>query len=158
MDAAWVSAANDAITAFRADPELCKKFSNSASEVWNEPGCSAALLPAAQDPEGGPLLEERMNGLEALPTPFCAPFRKMIACPSVISRLLWMMGGPGWSDIPAKVSVSRPGSGGQALHGDWSPASRSTDMFSAASEHSLQSASVNYQFTLRDVGAADGGL
>jgi len=76
MDPEWVAACNHALDTFRSDPSVVAKI--GASELWQESDCSPKLLPAERDEEGGPLLEERMTGLEALPKPHCDHFRKMV--------------------------------------------------------------------------------
>ena len=77
MDPEWVAACNHALDTFRSDPSVVAKL--GASELWQESDCSPKLLPAEWDEEaGGPLLEERMTGLEALPKPHCDHFRKMV--------------------------------------------------------------------------------
>lgn len=113
MDADWINASNLALDTFRMEPSVVAKI--GASELWQETDCSPLLLPQP-DGNGGPMLEERMTGLEDLPKPHCDAFRRMIAHPAVVERLNWMMG-PGWAESPASASVNRPGAGGQQMHG-----------------------------------------
>ena len=70
MDLEWLAGANLALGTFRSDPSVVRPI--GTSELWHEPDCSASLLPARPDPDdAGPLWEERMGGLEALPSPHC---------------------------------------------------------------------------------------
>eukprot|EP01045_Picozoa_sp_COSAG04_P014291 COSAG04_NODE_1060_length_8514_cov_60.572623_4_plen_129_part_00 len=71
MDEDWLAGANLAIDTFRNDPNFVRRI--PTSELWQEPDCSSSLLPERPDPDdGGPLLEERMTGLEALPARKCS--------------------------------------------------------------------------------------
>eukprot|EP01052_Picozoa_sp_SAG31_P005517 SAG31_NODE_243_length_19342_cov_12.906459_20_plen_419_part_00 len=90
MDKEWIAAANLAIDTFRDSKDVVRQI--GASELWQEPDCSPSLLPSAADEDGGPMLEERMTGLEGLPKPHCDAFRRMVAHPAVVERLNWMMG------------------------------------------------------------------
>jgi hypothetical protein len=93
MDAAWIEGCNTALDAFRTDQSVVKRI--GPSELWPEPDCSPSLLPAGPDPDdadgGSWLCEERMSGLEGLPSPHSDPFRRMVAHPAVVERLNWMM-------------------------------------------------------------------
>ena len=139
MDEDWLAGANLAIDTFRNDPGVVRRI--PTSELWQEPDCSASLLPERPDDDGGPLLEERMTGLEALPRPHCDYFRRMVAHPAVVERLNWMMG-PGWAESPASASVNRPGAGGQQIHGAPEYGRTSANAYHAAAMSHLQATQV----------------
>ena len=141
MDEDWLAGANLAIDTYRNDPNVVRRI--PTSELWQEPDCSASLLPERPDPDdGGPLLEERMTGLEALPRPHCDHFRRMVAHPAVVERLNWMMGA-GWAESPASASVNRPGAGGQQIHGAPEYGRTAANAYHAAAMSHLQATQVS---------------
>ena len=79
MDEQWLTAANAALDAYRSDPTIMRKIGDS--ELWQEPDCSDTLRPVGYS-SGEYQNEERMSGLEGLPSPYGEPFRRMIAHPA----------------------------------------------------------------------------
>ena len=81
MDSAWLEDALAVVDKYRKDDAMVGSIPDS--ETWSEKDCSATLLGS------GGLNEERMGGLEALPLPDSAPFRRMIGHPAVVARINW---------------------------------------------------------------------
>jgi|EP01046_Picozoa_sp_COSAG06_P048351 hypothetical protein len=103
MDDEWLVEANAAFDIFATQPERVRLVPEAVlrvnGHVWPE-GSSDLLKgkPApgpAQAPGEGAIHRPRMGGLYTLPSPYNAPFRRMIANPKVVQRLNMMLG-PGY--------------------------------------------------------------
>jgi hypothetical protein len=102
MDAVWLAAANAAIEA-----------NTERIHQGSAPHKGSRRL------KGTPLAS--LTGLFELPQPHCEPFRAMIAHPTIVQRLNWMMGS-GFRLGPVRAMCYAPGSSGLFLHGGGEPA------------------------------------
>ena len=111
MDAAWLAAARAAVEwHYEGGRAVDHDDEESAPQDQNNPLRQAG----SKRPTG-------FGELLALPRPHCEPFRRMLAHPSVVRRLLWMVG-PGFYSYfrPAgNLLVMNHGNAGAIQHGGW---------------------------------------
>lgn len=134
MDAAWLDAANSAI-------DICFDHIVSSKNKGSK-AVSDADLPTLKD-------------IFELPKPHCDPFREMVANPSVILRLNWMMGS-GFRCRDARAICSIEGWSGHRLHSGADPVKpKNTYMMQNGR---VYCDSINVAWQLRDVRVSDGGF
>jgi hypothetical protein len=100
---------------------------------------------SAEWPHGPP-----SGGLLGLPRPFCEPFRRMLDCPALVSRLNWMMGA-GWA-VPhigrhMGIRTTRRGDVGLFLHAAATPVGPTNQMTWFDGHCHCEYVNVTYQVT-----------
>ncbi|MCY4402095.1 MAG: phytanoyl-CoA dioxygenase family protein [Candidatus Poribacteria bacterium] len=136
MDEQWLAEANEAVDKFQDRIVVGDELAGGS---------------VSQAGTGRPLL----SGLLDLPDPYNAPFRRMIAHPSVVQRLNWM-GGSGYRTGGATVFCAVEGTSGHALHDGNEPMSPSRGYFYKNGRSYAETVTITWQ--LRDVQPGLGGF
>ncbi len=136
MDEAWLALANEIVDNFQDQVEVGSELSGGSQ---------------SQAGSGRPLL----SGLLDLPDPYNAPFRRMIAHPSVVSRLNWM-GASGYRTGGATVFCAVEGTSGHSLHDGNEPISPSRGYAFKNGRSYCETVTITWQ--LRDVEPDLGGF
>lgn len=136
MDEAWLSAANEAIDHFSDRIEVGGDAAKGSNIL------AGTGIPTLQDPFG-------------LPKPYCEPFRRMLAHPTVVHRLNWMMGS-GFRTRGGRVICSVKGTSGHGLHSGAEPVTPIRTYFLQNGRSYAEGINVAWQ--LHDVTEADGGF
>ena len=136
MDDEWLAAANEAVDKFQ---DRIVVGSELAGGSVSQAGTGRPLLP----------------GLLDLPDPYNAPFRRMIAHPTVVHRLNWM-GGSGYRTGGATVFCAVQGTSGHSLHDGNEPMSPSRGYSFKNGRSYCETVTITWQ--LRDVEPGLGGF
>ena len=136
MDEEWLARANEAVDKFQDRVEVGRELSGGS---------------VSQAGTGRPLL----SGLLDLPAPYNAPFRRMIAHPTVVERLNWM-GGSGYRTGGATVFCAAFGTSGHSLHDGNEPMSPSRGYYFKNGRSYCETVTITWQ--LRDVEPGLGGF
>lgn len=136
MDERWLAEANEAVDKFQDRIVV---------------GDELARGSVSQAGTGRPLLP----GLLDLPDPYNAPFRRMIAHPTVVQRLNWM-GGSGYRTGGATVFSAVQGTSGHSLHDGNEPMSPSRGYDFKNGRSYAETVTITWQ--LRDVEPGLGGF
>ena len=136
MDENWLAEANEAVDKFQDRIVVGDELARGSI---SQAGTGRPLLP----------------GLLDLPDPYNAPFRRMIAHPSVVKRLNWM-GGSGYRTGGATVFCAVEGTSGHSLHDGNEPMSPSRGYDFKNGRSYAETVTVTWQ--LRDVEPELGGF
>ena len=136
MDEQWLAEANEAVDKFQDRILVGSELSGGS---------------VSQTGTGRPLL----SGLLDLPAPYNAPFRRMIAHPTVVHRLNWM-GGSGYRTGGATVFCAVQGTSGHSLHDGNEPMSPSRGYYFKNGRSYAETVTITWQ--LRDVEPGLGGF
>ncbi|MXZ00428.1 phytanoyl-CoA dioxygenase family protein, partial [Candidatus Poribacteria bacterium] len=136
MDEQWLAEANEAVDKFQ---DRIVVGSELAGGSVSQAGTGRPLLP----------------GLLDLPDPYNAPFRRMIAHPTVVQRLNWM-GGSGYRMGGATVFCAVEGTSGHSLHDGNEPMSPSRGYDFKNGRSYAETVTITWQ--LRDVEPGLGGF
>ena len=136
MDKQWLAEANEAVDKFQDRILVGSELSGGS---------------VSQTGTGRPLL----SGLLDLPAPYNAPFRRMIAHPTVVHRLNWM-GGSGYRTGGATVFCAVQGTSGHSLHDGNEPMSPSRGYYFKNGWSYCETVTITWQ--LRDVEPGLGGF
>jgi hypothetical protein len=91
MDQQWVADALAAIEHLRHDPAHL----NPPTAQPLEPRFAERNAAVGTSPKlAGTHNEQHLANIASAPQPYCAPFRRMIACPAIVQRFNWMLGRP----------------------------------------------------------------
>jgi len=138
MDEDWLATANEAIEA-------------NADRISTGGSAAGDSKPLAGTGVG----RSSMGNPWTLPAPYGEPFQRMIADPTLIQRLNWIMGS-GFECMMCSGFLSGKGSSGHALHAGGEPA-KVTNHYRQQNGR-VYSEYVNVAWQLRDVTSADGGF
>ena len=136
MDKEWLAEANQAVDKYQDRIEVGGELSGGSV---SQAGMGRPLLP----------------GLLNLPSPYSAPFRRMIAHPTVVHRLNWM-GGSGYRTGGATVFCAVDGTSGHSLHDGNEPVSPSRGYYFKNGRSYCETVTIAWQ--LRDVEPGLGGF
>ncbi|HIB88202.1 TPA: hypothetical protein EYO57_13550 [Candidatus Poribacteria bacterium] len=136
MDKEWLAEANQAVDKYQVRIEVGGELSGGSV---SQAGTGRPLLP----------------GLLNLPSPYSAPFRRMITHPTVVHRLNWM-GGSGYRTGGATVFCAVDGTSGHSLHDGNEPISPSRGYYFKNGRSYCETITIAWQ--LRDVEPGLGGF
>ena len=136
MDEQWLAESNEAVDKFQDRIAVGDELAGGS---------------VSQAGTGRPLL----SGLLDLPAPYNAPFRRMIAHPTLVQRLNWM-GGSGYRTGGATVFCAVQGTSGHSLHDGNEPMTPSRGYYFKNGRSYAETVTITWQ--LRDVEPGLGGF